>query len=116
MIEVTVHCNTTEMVNIAWLEERFKNEGDQRRVVLSHDILQYTRKFPLHETSDSFLGKLHKKFDKRMLAVNTTIQEKSSLIDKQISSNFTKQETAQNISGMFNLPNESVKKQLQREI
>ena len=58
-IEVTVHGDTTEMVNIAWLEEKFKNEGDQRRVVPSHDILQYTGKFPLHETSDSFLDELH---------------------------------------------------------
>lgn len=103
VVEVTLHGDTTKMVNIAWLEEKFKNEGDQRRVVPSHDILQYTGKFPLHETSDSFLDKLHKEFDKRMKEVETTINEKSVLIDEQISSSLTKQEIAQNIVGMFNL-------------
>ena len=41
-IEVTVQGDNTELVNIDWLEERFKKEGDQRRVVPSHDILEYT--------------------------------------------------------------------------
>ena len=115
-IEVTVHGDTTKMVNIAWLEEKFKSEGDRRRVVPSHDILQYAGKFPLHETSDSFLDKLHKEFDKRMKEVETTINEKSALIDEQISSSFTKQEIAQNILGMFNLSKDNVRKQLEREI
>ena len=112
VIELTVHGDTTEMVNIILLEEKFKNEGDQRRVVPSHDILQYTSKFPLHETSNSFLDKLHKELDKRMKKVETSINEKSILIDEQIFSNLTKQEAAQNIVGMFSLPNNSVEKQL----
>ena len=116
VIEVTVHSNTTELVNIAWLEEKFKNEGGHRRVVPSHDILQYTAKFPLNETSDSFLDKLHEEFDKRMQDVEAIISEKSPLIDEEISNNLTKQEAARNIAELFECANECVKKQLRREI
>ena len=115
-IEVTIHGNTTDKVNICWLEERFRSEGDHRRVVPSHDILQYHAKFPLHETSEGFLEELHKKFEKRMDLAETTIFEKLPLINEQVSSNETNKVIAQNIMKMFHMPNESVKKQLIREI
>ena len=116
VIEVTVHSDNTVNVSIEWLEERFKNEGDKRRVVPSHDILEYTGKFPLHETSDAFLETLHKEFDKRLKEAETTINEKSAIIDEQISSSLTRELAAQNIAEEFILPNASVKRQLRREI
>ena len=116
VIKVTVQGDNTQHVSIEWLEEKFRSEGDQRRVVPSHDILQHNAKFPLHETSDGFLTQLHTEFEKRMQVVEATINEKASLIAEQISKPQTKQVTAQNITEMFTSPNAGVKRQMQREI
>ena len=116
VVEVTVHGSSTEKVSLEWLEEKFKKEGLRRTVVPSHDILQYNAKFPLHETSENFMKELRDEYEKRMLTVEATIEYKEPLIAEQLSKHLTAQETADNIIEMFDMPNETVKRKMKREI
>ena len=116
VVEVTVHGSSTEKVSLEWLEEKFKKEGLRRTVVPSHDILQYNAKFPLHETSENFMKELRDEYEKRMLTVEATIEYKEPLIAEQLSKHLTAQETADDIIEMFDVPNETVKRKMKREI
>ena len=128
-IEVTVHGRTTEMVSIMKLEERFKGDyGSERVTVPNNDILQHQSKagFPLHVTSEDVMEEMKKLHREACKPWEDKIQlEDDKLTDDLKALQETKKtvpETVRYIMATFedkviiDMPNEVLKRKMQREI
>ena len=116
VIEVTVHGTATEKINIEGLEKKFQKQAERRVTIPSQDILQHNAKFPLHETSEDFLKELSDQFQERKVIEEAAIKDKEAVIEEELSKNQTAQQTARNITEIFNSPNQTVKTMMHRKI
>ena len=128
-IEVTVHGQTTEMVSIMKLEERFKGDyGSERVTVPNNDILQHQWKagFPLHVTSEDVMEEMKKLHREECKPWEEKIQMEEDKLTDELKAlqeaGQTAQQTVIHIMDTFedkviiDMPNDVLKRKMQREI
>ena len=108
VVEVTLHGQTTEMVSVEGLEERFQQErGDARVTIPSRDILVHQRKagLTLDVTSKDVLEELTRKFQEIFDIKDEKIKKEETKLDVQLQDladqKQTPEVTANNIAQIF---------------
>jgi hypothetical protein len=128
-VEVTIHGQTTEQINIEGLEGRFLKENGHNRITIpSTDILQHQRKagLPLHVTLDEALKDLKVEYEKictpREEALKKLETDIKDHIEDMIRNGQTAEDTVSKVIGLtenivlVNLPNKTVKRKMERMI
>ena len=129
VVEVTVHGQTTEMVSVEGLEERFHQErGDARVTIPSRDILEHQRKAGLtpEVTSKDVLEELTRKYHELFAIHDDKLKKEEHQLDHPLQEladqNQTAEFTAKSIAAIFEslvvigTLNADVKRKIERKI
>ena len=129
VVEVTLHGQTTEMVSVEGLEERFQKErGDARVTIPSRDILEHQRKAGLTPdvTSKDVLEELSRKHQELFAVHEVKLLNEEHQLDVQLQEladqNQTDSFTAKNIAAIFErlvvigTLNADVKRKIERKV
>lgn len=129
VLEVTVHGQTTEMISIEGLEEKFQTERGSTRVTIpNRDILEHQWKagLTLDVTTKDVLDKLSNAYNEMYLKKDEVLKKEERQLDNQLQEfancNQTADVTAKQITNIFESavfvgsPNPDVKRKIERKM